>query len=111
MKMVKLDEEKEESNKKKKQGSVKEVEWQMWHLNGTRCPMNTVPIRRSTVPDVLRAKFLYDFGRKPPQSLPLARQIDPPDVISGNGHEVINFRSILLSLVYFNSEFQTNNSA
>ncbi|WJX12833.1 hypothetical protein P8452_03286 [Trifolium repens] len=60
--------------------------WQMWHRNGTRCPKGTVPIRRSTVHDVLRAKSLYDYGKKP-QQIPLSRGSDAPDVLAGNGHE------------------------
>ncbi|KAJ9703094.1 hypothetical protein PVL29_004742 [Vitis rotundifolia] len=60
--------------------------WQMWHQNRTRCPKGTVPIRRSTVNDVLRAKSLYDFGRKQ-RRMALARRTDAPDVVSGNGHE------------------------
>lgn len=60
--------------------------WQAWHRNGTWCPRGTVPVRRSTAHDVLRAKSLYDFGKKrhPPG---LARRPDAPDVVSGNGHE------------------------
>lgn len=61
--------------------------WQMWHRNGTRCPKGTVPIRRSSVHDVLRAKSLFDFGKKQTR-IPLARRSDAPDVVSGNGHEV-----------------------
>nr|KYP71847.1 hypothetical protein KK1_011124 [Cajanus cajan] len=60
--------------------------WQMWHKNGTRCPKGTVPIRRSTVHDVLRAKSLFDFGKKQ-RRFPLTRRRDAPDVVSGNGHE------------------------
>ncbi|XP_021734754.1 uncharacterized protein LOC110701407 [Chenopodium quinoa] len=82
MKMVKIDELKEGDNRK-----GKEIEWQMWHLNGTRCPKGTVPVRRSTVHDVLRSKSLYDFGKKRPRSLTLARRADAPDVVNGNGHE------------------------
>ena len=66
---------------------VREDAWQMWHLNGTRCPKGTVPIRRSTVHDVVRAKSLYDYGKKRSQ-LPLSRRNDAPDVLSANGHEV-----------------------
>ncbi|GAB2229119.1 hypothetical protein Droror1_Dr00023254 [Drosera rotundifolia] len=62
------------------------VAFQLWHSNGTRCPKGTVPIRRSTAHDVLRAKSLYDFGRKRRRAHP-DQQIDAPDVISGNGHE------------------------
>lgn len=87
MKMVKIDEEREDNSKKGKEG-IKEIEWQMWHLNGTRCPKGTVPVRRSTVNDVLRSKSLYDFGKKRSRSLPLARRVDAPDVVNGNGHEV-----------------------
>lgn len=61
--------------------------WQIWHQNGEGCPKGTVPIRRSTTNDVLRAKSLYDFGKKQRKIL-LARQVDAPDVASGNGHEV-----------------------
>ncbi|XP_011084725.1 uncharacterized protein LOC105166904 [Sesamum indicum] len=63
--------------------------WQMWHEKGEVCPKGTVPIRRSTVDDVLRAKSLYDFGKKRSRSVPLAgrRRADAPDFVSGNGHE------------------------
>ncbi|KAL6989009.1 hypothetical protein U1Q18_014760, partial [Sarracenia purpurea var. burkii] len=61
---------------------------QMWHQKGQRCPKGTIPIRRSTLHDVLRAKSLYDFGKKQPRSTPLARAVDAPDVVTGNGHEV-----------------------
>lgn len=70
--------------------------WQMWHKNGTRCPKGTVPIRRSTVHDVLRANSLYEFGKKQRRSSFLLRRADAPDVVSGNGHEV---RHISLSLL------------
>lgn len=88
-KMVKIDEQREEENSKKDRGGLRmrDIAWQMWHLNGTRCPKGTIPVRRSTVNDVLRAKSLYDFGKKRPRSLPLARRVDAPDVVSGNGHE------------------------
>nr|DAD20120.1 TPA_asm: hypothetical protein HUJ06_021583 [Nelumbo nucifera] len=62
--------------------------WQTWHLGGERCPKGTVPIRRSSVNDVLRAKSLYHFGKKQRiRRLPLDRYVDAPDVVSGNGHE------------------------
>ncbi|MED6160914.1 hypothetical protein PIB30_055754 [Stylosanthes scabra] len=71
-------------------GKVGREEWQMWHLNGTQCPKGTVPIRRSRVNDVLRAKYLYHYGKKQPR-FPFSglhrRRTDAPDVISGNGHE------------------------
>ncbi|XP_027352102.1 uncharacterized protein LOC113862967 [Abrus precatorius] len=71
---------------KREENIVSEGAWQMWHQNGTRCPKGTVPIRRSTVHDVLRAKSLYDFGKKQ-RRFPLTRRIDAPYVVSANGHE------------------------
>ncbi|XP_059447131.1 protein neprosin [Corylus avellana] len=59
--------------------------WQMWHRNGTTCPKGTVPIRRSTVGDVLRAKSLLHFGKKQPR-LSLTTSNDPP-YIGMNMHE------------------------
>ncbi|KAG6409403.1 hypothetical protein SASPL_127442 [Salvia splendens] len=64
--------------------------WQMWHQMGRRCPKGTVPIRRSTVHDVLRSKSLYHFGKKSSRyaaAMAARRRADAPDVVSGNGHE------------------------
>lgn len=61
--------------------------WQTWHHFG-HCPKGTVPIRGSSVDDVLRAKSLFHFGKKKVGVRPLARRPDAPDVVSGNGHEV-----------------------
>ncbi|KAJ7527501.1 hypothetical protein O6H91_16G058200 [Diphasiastrum complanatum] len=41
---------------------------QLWHQNG-RCPENTVPVRRTTVADVLRSGSKRRYGRKPRASL------------------------------------------
>ncbi|RVX11402.1 hypothetical protein CK203_019676 [Vitis vinifera] len=60
--------------------------WQVWHQNRTRCPKGTVPIRRTTVDDVLRAKSLYDFGKKQPR-MALARHTVSPDDVNAKGHE------------------------
>ncbi|KAH6803965.1 carboxyl-terminal peptidase [Perilla frutescens var. frutescens] len=84
MKMAKTDAVKE--NNSSSSTSV----WQMWHQKGQRCPKGTVPIRRSSVPDVLRAKSLYDFGKKSSKytaATSSGRRADAPDVVSGNGHE------------------------
>ncbi|KAK7337970.1 hypothetical protein VNO77_18564 [Canavalia gladiata] len=70
-----------------KVNGVSEGAWQMWHQNGTRCPKGTVPIRRSSVHDVLRAKSLYNFGKKQHRRFSLSRRSDAPDVVSANGHE------------------------
>ncbi|XP_038996797.1 uncharacterized protein LOC120121526 [Hibiscus syriacus] len=65
-----------------------DLAWQMWHRNGTRCPKGTVPIRRSTAHDVLRAKSLFHFGKKQSTIInPTSRRTDAPDVVSGGGHE------------------------
>ncbi|KAJ4773582.1 hypothetical protein LUZ62_057839 [Rhynchospora pubera] len=61
--------------------------WQAWHHVGP-CPKGTVPIRRSSVQDVLRAKSLFHYGKKQVNTVPLAaRSVEKPDVVSGNGHE------------------------
>ena len=88
MKVKRDDENDSGNNTEGERGRViREGTWQMWHLNGTRCPKGTVPVRRSTVHDVLRAKSTYDFGTKQPR-VPLSGRSDAPDVMSGNGHEV-----------------------
>ena len=68
--------------------------WQVWHQNRTRCPKGTVPIRRTTVDDVLRAKSLYDFGKKQPR-MALARHTVSPDDVNAKGHEVCLFIKII----------------
>ena len=70
--------------------------WQTWHQSG-RCPKGTVPIRRSSVDDVLRAKSLYYYGKKQGRG-PFARptRAQAPDVISGNGHEVCSMKFLFL---------------
>ncbi|CAI0398506.1 unnamed protein product [Linum tenue] len=53
--------------------------FQQWHDSGESCPEGTVPIRRTTEKDVLRANKLRRFGKKPIRHL----RRDS----SGNGHE------------------------
>ncbi|KAK6914199.1 Neprosin [Dillenia turbinata] len=60
--------------------------WQTWHGGGDGCPDGTIPIRRTTTHDVLRAKSLYDFGKKPRRSPALPHSL-APDAITTNGHE------------------------
>ena len=43
-------------------GSRKSI--QLWTDSGESCPDATVPIRRTTMKDVLRAGSLHKFGRK-----------------------------------------------
>ncbi|ERM98017.1 uncharacterized protein LOC18426005 [Amborella trichopoda] len=57
--------------------------WQTWHKSG-HCPKGTIPIRRTSVDDVLRAKSLFHFGKK---TRPYRFREEPPDVVSSNGHE------------------------
>ncbi|XP_072964741.1 protein neprosin-like [Typha angustifolia] len=59
--------------------------WQAWHHVG-HCPKGTVPIRRTRMDDVLRAKSLFHYGKKQAK-VSVARSTDAPDVVSGNGHE------------------------
>ncbi|KAK1550751.1 hypothetical protein Q3G72_024164 [Acer saccharum] len=47
-----------------------------------QAPSNSI----GTEHDVLRAKSLFDFGKKQ-RKFSLHRQSDAPDVVSGNGHE------------------------
>ncbi|KAG9138908.1 hypothetical protein Leryth_007531 [Lithospermum erythrorhizon] len=85
-KMVKTDEVRDINNNSSRRWS--DVAWQIWHEKGQRCPKGTVPIRRSRVHDVLRAKSLYDFGKKKRGAFHLSLQrVDASDVTSGNGHE------------------------
>lgn len=53
--------------------------YQLWSLSGESCPEGTIPIRRTTEQDVLRANSLQRFGRKIPK--PIRRDS------SNGGHE------------------------
>ncbi|KAG6746045.1 hypothetical protein POTOM_050557 [Populus tomentosa] len=53
--------------------------YQLWTDSGESCPEGTVPIRRTTVKDVLRASSVNRFGRK------LRRHVRRDS--TGNGHE------------------------
>ncbi|KAM4109778.1 hypothetical protein ACJW30_03G145300 [Castanea mollissima] len=52
---------------------------QLWRLSGESCPEGTVPIRRTTEEDMLRASSVRRFGRKP------RRHVRRDS--SSNGHE------------------------
>ncbi|XP_022965031.1 uncharacterized protein LOC111464977 isoform X2 [Cucurbita moschata] len=60
-------------------GSVAES-FQLWRQTGESCPKGTVPIRRTTEQDILRASSVQRFGRKPIKSV----RRDSSD----SGHEV-----------------------
>ncbi|KAL8130656.1 hypothetical protein V2J09_019811 [Rumex salicifolius] len=84
---VELEGKKRNNDEKDDEGSDQEIAWQLWHHNGTRCPKRTVPVRRSTLNDVRRAKSLYDFGKKRRRQIPFPRRrVDAPDV-AGYSHE------------------------
>eukprot|EP00249_Psilotum_nudum_P000514 c12308_g1_i2 orf=774-1685(+) len=58
---------------------------QLWHNVG-KCPQGTIPIRRTTEADILRAKVIKEYGRKfhhPVRPSPP----DARDVLSENGHQ------------------------
>ncbi|KAL1808254.1 hypothetical protein DCAR_0727671 [Daucus carota subsp. sativus] len=44
-------------------GTLSDV-YQLWHMSGEACPEGTVPIRRTTESDLLRAGSFEKFGRK-----------------------------------------------
>ena len=54
--------------------------YQLWSVSGEFCPEGTVPIRRTTEQDVLRASSVRRFGRK--FQRPVRRDT------SSSGHEV-----------------------
>ncbi|KAI3501787.1 hypothetical protein L1887_29811 [Cichorium endivia] len=53
--------------------------YQLWSLSGEYCPEGTIPIRRTTERDILRANSIQRFGRKIPK--PVRRDS------SSGGHE------------------------
>lgn len=54
--------------------------YQLWTDSGESCPEGSVPIRRTTEKDVLRASYMRRFGRK------LRRHVRRDS--TGSGHEV-----------------------
>ena len=65
--------------------------FQLWSFSGESCPEGTIPIRRTTEEDMLRANSVRRFGRK--KVINRVRRDT-----SGNGHEVCrNLRAIIES--------------
>lgn len=65
--------------------------FQLWSLSGESCPEGTIPIRRTTEQDMLRATSVRRFGRK--KIINRVRRDT-----SGNGHEVYtHLRAIIES--------------
>ncbi|KAF1866743.1 hypothetical protein Lal_00018128 [Lupinus albus] len=52
-----------------KVSSISNTFTQPWHKNG-KCPKGTIPIRRTTEEDILRAGSIHKFGKKEPNSIP-----------------------------------------
>ncbi|RRT52638.1 hypothetical protein B296_00021796 [Ensete ventricosum] len=65
---------------------------QLWHQNG-RCPEDTIPIRRTSRDDVLRASSVKRYGRKKHRSTPNPLSVDP-DLLNESGHQASYFRNI-----------------
>lgn len=57
--------------------------YQLWTDSGESCPEGTVPIRRTTEKDVLRASSIRRFGRK------LRRHVRRDSTASGHEHAVV----------------------
>ncbi|KAK9027714.1 hypothetical protein V6N11_067537 [Hibiscus sabdariffa] len=55
-------------------------DFQLWRMSGESCPEGTIPIRRTTEADMLRASSVTRFGRKRP-----TRRVRRDS--TGNGHE------------------------
>ncbi|KAG6515751.1 hypothetical protein ZIOFF_026180 [Zingiber officinale] len=66
--------------------SQKEAMVQQWHQNG-RCPEDTIPIRRTTMNDVLRASSVKRYGRKKHKDIPNPLSFDPNLLNENNGHQ------------------------
>ncbi|GLJ25780.1 hypothetical protein SUGI_0493600 [Cryptomeria japonica] len=59
--------------------------FQTWHLTGPSCPHGTVPVRRTTVGDLMRVASPEKYGKKSKKTRLWVSQ--KPSVTDGNGHE------------------------
>uniref|UniRef100_A0A7N0T890 Neprosin PEP catalytic domain-containing protein n=1 Tax=Kalanchoe fedtschenkoi TaxID=63787 RepID=A0A7N0T890_KALFE len=59
---------------------------QLWHSKGIRCPDGTIPVRRTTRDDVLRASSAKRYGKKKHRAIPKPRSAEP-DLINQSGHQ------------------------
>ena len=62
-------------------------DFQLWSMSGESCSEGTIPIRRTTEKDLLRASSVRRFGRKP------RRRVRRDS--TSNGHEVGALTNIL----------------
>ncbi|GMJ13217.1 hypothetical protein like AT1G10750 [Hibiscus trionum] len=58
-------------------------DFQLWSMSGESCPEGTIPIRRTTEPDMLRASSVRRFGRKRP-----TRHVRRDSTSNGHEHAV-----------------------
>lgn len=63
--------------------STVDASFQAWTISGESCPEGTVPIRRTTREDILRASSVQRFGRKP-----AARRLRRDSTSTGHEHAV-----------------------
>ncbi|KAI5679235.1 hypothetical protein M9H77_10185 [Catharanthus roseus] len=63
-------------------GMFSEENFQLWSMSGELCPEGTVPIRRTTEQDILRANSIRRFGRK------LRRPVRRDSASNGHEHAV-----------------------
>ncbi|URE26598.1 hypothetical protein MUK42_30112 [Musa troglodytarum] len=63
--------------------STVDASFQAWSISGESCPEGTVPIRRTTREDMLRASSVQRFGRKP-----AARRLRRDSTSTGHEHAV-----------------------
>ncbi|RWV83244.1 hypothetical protein GW17_00055182 [Ensete ventricosum] len=63
--------------------SIVDASFQAWTISGESCPEGTVPIRRTTREDILRASSVQRFGRKP-----AARRLRRDSTSTGHEHAV-----------------------
>lgn len=71
--------------------------FQLWTMSGESCPEGTIPIRRTTEQDMLRASSVSRFGRK------IRRRVRRDT--NSNGHEVCTETLFSFLLFSFSSSF------
>lgn len=65
---------------------------QMWHQSGS-CPEGTVPIRRTTKEDIMRASSFQRFAMKDIKSIPT--NLSQSLYTTTSNHEVLNYNNII----------------
>ncbi|KAF8645035.1 hypothetical protein HU200_066240 [Digitaria exilis] len=73
---------------------ITQTSLQTWHQN-SKCPDNTIPIRRIKDEDILRASSIRKYGKKRPSYIPNLTTADPdtPSVLIGHQHAVASARN------------------